>query len=397
MIIPKYALTVITKIEDAGFEAFAVGGCVRDSILGKIPSDWDIATSATPTEILDVFSDFTTIPTGFKHGTITVLSCGIPVEVTTYRIDGKYADNRHPESVTFSRVLADDLSRRDFTVNAMAYNPKLGLLDLFCGCNDLHNKILRCVGKPEKRFTEDALRIMRALRFSAVLGFEIEPQSAKAIKSCAHLLKSIAAERIRVEFSKLLLAENPKFILSQYKDIFLQILGIEAPVTDELWLQHCEAVSAAEPILALRLSLLLYGLPLARSLQLLKYDNVTKHTAETITAELNTVFSADKIPLKKALSVLGKENLELILKAKIALGQDKYFIEYIRKTILEILNNGECFSIKQLNINGYDLQNEIGIAGREIGIALEKLLDAVICGKCKNKKPELLDFLKKTR
>ena len=208
---PTYIKNCIEILEESGYSAYAVGGAVRDSLLGREPSDWDVTTSARPDEILSVFAAFRTIPTGIKHGTITVLFESddgngerVPVEITTYRIDGEYRDSRHPESVEFSTELENDLSRRDFTVNAMAFNEKEGIVDIFGGIKDLEKRTIRAVGEPQKRFSEDALRILRALRFSAQLGFEIEKKTLLAASECAHLLKNIARERVGVEFKKLI-------------------------------------------------------------------------------------------------------------------------------------------------------------------------------------------------
>ena len=216
---PEHVKNCIELLEESGYSAYAVGGAVRDSLLGAEPSDWDVTTSARPQETLEVFKEFRTIPTGIKHGTITVLvndgEKNIPVEITTFRIDGEYRDSRHPESVEFSKDVRDDLSRRDFTVNAMAFNEKEGIIDAFGGKNDLKNRIIRAVGNPEKRFCEDALRILRAFRFSSQLGFEIEEKTFAAASNCAHLLKNIARERVGVEFKKLLSCAGASYSLDK--------------------------------------------------------------------------------------------------------------------------------------------------------------------------------------
>jgi tRNA nucleotidyltransferase (CCA-adding enzyme) len=206
-------------LEKSGYSAYAVGGAVRDSLLDKEPSDWDVTTSALPEETQRVFADFRTIPTGIKHGTVTVLfddnGTFKPIEITTFRVDGEYRDSRHPENVSFSRNLRDDLSRRDFTVNAMAFNEKEGIVDAFGGKIDLENRTIRAVGKPQKRFTEDALRILRAFRFAAQLDFEIEQKTLEATSVCAHLIKNIARERVGVEFKKLLAAQGVSYSLQK--------------------------------------------------------------------------------------------------------------------------------------------------------------------------------------
>ena len=236
MRLPQHVKNCIDALEVAGFSAYAVGGAVRDGLLGLEPSDWDVTTSARPDEILRVFESERTIPTGIKHGTITVLvdtegGERAPIEITTFRIDGEYKDSRHPESVEFSADILDDLSRRDFTVNAMAFNEKQGIIDGFGGISDLENKVIRAVGNPQKRFTEDALRIVRAFRFSAQLGFEIEPNTLEGAYSCAHLLKNIARERIGVEFKKLLASKGVLYALEKMIDgnVWGKIFDIDAP------------------------------------------------------------------------------------------------------------------------------------------------------------------------
>ena len=343
---------------------------------------------------MKLFSAFTTIPTGLKHGTVTVICDGNPVEITTYRIDGEYTDCRHPKSVAFSSRLEDDLARRDFTVNAMAYNPIKGLKDPFNGQKDLSLKLLRCVGNAAKRFGEDALRIMRALRFAATLGFEIEDDTAKAINSCGSLLENIAKERICIELSKLLLAGNPEKILLDYKNTFFEILRIKNSVPDSAWAENCKAVSLAAPHLPLRLALMLNGLPASDALKSLKFSNAIKHTAETISKGLNATILSDKKIIKKQLREFGTENMDYIIKGKRALSGDTEELKNIEEIVSDIEANNECYLISQLDINGQDLLKHLGIQGQEIGNALEMLLNAVISGECKNEKFALLEFLK---
>ena len=224
MDMPKNVDTAINLLQSAGFEAYAVGGCVRDSLLGKTPNDWDITTSAKPENMKSVFADFHCIDTGIKHGTVTVVIDGEPLEITTFRLDGEYEDNRHPKSVTFTSNLGADLGRRDFTVNAMAYSKMTGTVDLFGGQNDLKNKIIRCVGDPDRRFNEDALRILRALRFASALDFEIEEKTAQSLlKNCA-LLGNISEERIAKELLKLVCGKGAKRILTDFAPVLFEIL-----------------------------------------------------------------------------------------------------------------------------------------------------------------------------
>lgn len=237
---PTYVKNCIELLARSGYSAYAVGGAVRDSLLGKEPSDWDVTTSARPNEILSVFADFRTIPTGIKHGTITVLleenGSRYPVEITTFRVDGEYRDSRHPESVSFSKKLQDDLSRRDFTVNAMAYNENEGIVDAFGGQRDLENKIIRAVGDPETRFREDALRILRAFRFSAQLEFEIEENTLLAARKCAPLLKNIARERIFAELKRLFASSGVAYSLQKMVEcnVWQNIFDVFPPTNEQI-------------------------------------------------------------------------------------------------------------------------------------------------------------------
>jgi len=244
--LPETVRTAIARLEADGFEAYAVGGCVRDSILGRTPNDWDITTSARPEQTAAVFCDTRTVETGIQHGTLIVILDGMPLEITTYRRDGAYADNRHPESVTFSSRIEDDLCRRDFTVNAMAYHPTRGLVDLYGGQSDLEKGVIACVGDAETRFYEDGLRILRAIRFAAVLDFSIEKKTAAAVRACRELLRNIAAERIREELCKLICGRGAVRILREYIDVisvFLPELARNAGAHPK-----CQRMAAARPL-----------------------------------------------------------------------------------------------------------------------------------------------------
>ena len=230
--IPEYALRAVRVLESAGFSAYFVGGCVRDSLLGNPPADWDIATNALPEQVKAAFRGYTVVDTGLKHGTVTVVSDYHNLEITTYRIDGDYSDSRRPDSVIFTADLHEDLKRRDFTVNAMAYHPEQGLVDDWGGKRDLKEKVLRCVGDPEQRFKEDALRILRGLRFAAVLGFSIEPKTETALRQKRGLLSNISGERIREELVKLLFGENVQQVLLTYRSILGEVLPEIRPAFD---------------------------------------------------------------------------------------------------------------------------------------------------------------------
>ena len=268
--VPSGVLRVLHVLESAGFEAWLVGGCVRDHLRGIAPKDYDVTTSASAAQVTAAFDGFRVIETGVRHGTVTVISDAVPVEVTTYRIDGAYSDGRHPDSVRFTSEIADDLSRRDFTVNAMAYAPDRGYIDLFGGMNDLQSGIIRCVGEPQKRFGEDALRILRALRFASVLGFEIEPRTSQAIHQCKGLLERIAVERITQELFGLLCGVDAERILRQYSDVIAGIIppcgemfGFEQhnPHHDfDVWEHTLRVIGESPPDRMMRLSALLHDI-----------------------------------------------------------------------------------------------------------------------------------------
>lgn len=393
MIIPEFVLNIISKIEENGFEAFCVGGCVRDSLLGKTPSDWDITTSALPEDMLEIFKDYAVIPTGIKHGTVTVISEGNPIEVTTYRIDGDYLDGRHPESVRFSRNIRDDLSRRDFTVNAIAYSASCGMVDLFCGQSDLKSKIIRCVGDPEKRFTEDALRIMRAFRFAAVLGFEIEEETALAILRCFPLLENIAAERIMAELSKLLTADMPCGILLRFFDVFSFILGQKNSGIKKIWEENIKVLSKTPCVLPLRLAVLIRGLDDENTiLQRLRYDKKTQNKVKILLEMRKIKIPDTKLAVKKLLSEFGEEMVSLYIEMKKAEGEAFCIIYNTEKFLAEILSGDECYTLKDLMVTGRDLKEQLALEGKALGAMLDMLLDAVICEKCENEKTALLEF-----
>lgn len=393
MIIPVFVEKIISKIEAAGFEAFVVGGCVRDMLLEKVPNDWDITTSALPDDILEIFKERKTLSVGIKHGTIAVeAECGF-VEITTFRTDGCYLDNRHPQSVNFSKNIADDLERRDFTINAMAFSQKSGLVDLFGGQNDLSSRIIRCVGKPEVRFSEDALRIMRALRFAAVLGFEIEHNTAQAIILHKGLLENIAKERITDEFEKLLLSENPFDVLTQFSCVFADILSLGKDFDNILWKKNARLLCGAKKILSVRLSLLLDGFDAKTALENLKLDRKTACDIMFLSEFSEFEFRPEKTEIKKLLSKIGCDNFLLALEKLHA--KNPTDAQKAESIFEKIIASDECFSLAQLDISGKDLLDSLGIQGRRLGEMLSFLLDAVICEKCKNEKCALIQYASK--
>ena len=428
MDMPKNVDIAINLLQSAGFEAYAVGGCVRDSLLGKTPNDWDITTSAKPENMKSVFADFHCIDTGIKHGTVTVVIDGEPLEITTFRLDGEYEDNRHPKSVTFTSNLGADLGRRDFTVNAMAYSKMTGTVDLFGGQNDLKNGIIRCVGDPDRRFNEDALRILRALRFASALDFEIEEKTAQSLLKNRALLGNISEERIAKELLKLVCGKGAKRILTDFAPVLFEILPELQPMYKNSHdnPHHCYdiyehtliAVESIDPEPTLRFAMLLHdcGKPAVK-----KFDeNGVAHFYghQRISAEISAQILArlkvsnkfrdeilflvsnhdrwelyentEKMP--RYLSKFGLDGVLNLLKVMRAdvLAQSpeyRYRLDQIADAE-EIAKNlaaqKPCLSLSELQINGRTLM-DIGIPqGRKLGAVLAQLLDEVIDGVTKN-------------
>lgn len=432
--LPEKVQQIIKTLQSCGYEAYAVGGCVRDSLLGRTPGDWDITTSALPEETKALFER--TFDTGIEHGTITVLLGKEGFEVTTYRIDGKYEDSRHPSEVTFTRCLSEDLLRRDFTINAMAYNDEDGIVDMFGGMEDLEKKIIRCVGDAEARFGEDALRIMRAVRFSAQLGFEIEEQTQQAIRHLAMNLKNISAERIQVELIKLLLSPHPEQIRLAYE------LGITKVMLPEFDLMmetaqetphHCytvgehtiAALQNCPPDKILRLTLLFHdmGKPVRKTMDekgvahfkghapvseaiakaimhRLKFDNDTLRKVTKLVFYHDLRMPATPRNVRRAMNQIGLELFPYYLKVRRAdtLAQSMYMrekklknIQEMEETYEQILERRQCVSLKDLAVKGGDLL-AIGVErGPQIGEVLDQLLEVVLEEPEKNQKEQLLE------
>ncbi len=434
--LPHQVDFALNKLIAAGYEAFIVGGCVRDILRQKAPSDYDITTSAEPEQTKAVFEGEKIIETGLKHGTVTLLKDGMPLEITTYRIDGAYADNRRPTSVQFTKSLTEDLARRDFTINAMAFSEKTGIVDPFGGEADLQNKIIRTVGDADLRFNEDALRIMRAIRFASVLDFEIEESTKRSIFKNKNLLKNISSERIAAELVKLLCGKNAKQIIIDYFEVLEVILpeigkmknfNQNNPHHIYPLLEHTAIAvenTPAEP--PLRLAMLLhdcgkpdaltidergvshfYGHPeisaqkAKAALSRLKLDNATVNLAVELIKHHDVDITPTEKSVKKALNKYTPEVFFKLLEVKMAdnLAQNPKYnrineIEALKTMATEIINRKECFAVKHLAVNGNDLIN-IGIpAGKELGKALDFLLNAVINEKVENTKDALIDFLK---
>lgn len=407
MELPENVRNIISTIEKNGCEAYAVGGCVRDTLMGKTPSDWDITTSALPMQVKSMFGR--TVDTGLKHGTVTVMIGKTGYEVTTYRIDGEYKDGRHPESVEFALNLVEDLKRRDFTINAMAYNDKNGLVDEFDGRGDLERKVIRCVGNPMERFTEDALRMMRAIRFSAQLSFDIHPDTYNAINKLSDTIKQVSMERIQVELTKTLVSDNPEKVELFYSTgIFAAVLPEISRIFEGRYRQNALCmVRFTENTPVLRYAALLNSLEPeeARSLlRRLKMDNHTVDSVTAIVANSKGKIDENEPAIREALNRLGKDlmnNLlihsEALAKAKEEITGVKLYVTHnhivaVRKMMEGIIDRGDCFTIKDLDITGNDLI-EYGMSGSQIGRTLNELLHVVMDNPKLNDKATLIAML----
>jgi len=392
--IPDNVTRAISILEQNGYSAYAVGGCVRDSMLGLTPFDWDICTSAMPEQTAECFDNFRVIPTGVKHGTLTVI-IDTPLEITTFRIDGDYLDNRRPSEVSFTRNLQDDLCRRDFTVNAMAIDLRGEITDLYGGTDDLKAKLIRCVGDAATRFDEDALRIMRALRFAATLGFEIESETAKAIHEKKHLLENIAAERIQKEFTKMIVG-NCRNILSEFSDVIKVFLP--EIHTDSDTLRHIDASPADS---ALRLALLFgktEAQQAAERLRKLKYDNATANTVSLLLSCADDNISTQRPQIKRLLNKYGEAGAKAVL--TFCLHSEKITNEQytvITEIIDEIIRAGECFTLSKLAVNGSDISSLGIFPANRIGKVLHELLEKVMDGETENEKNSLINLAKKLK
>ncbi|SHK19636.1 CCA tRNA nucleotidyltransferase [Hespellia stercorisuis] len=431
--LPNKVNFIITNLQLHGFEAYIVGGCVRDSVLGRVPKDWDITTSATPEKVKKIFRH--TIDTGIEHGTVTVMVGKEGFEVTTYRIDGEYEDNRHPKEVVFTRSLEEDLKRRDFTINAMAYNDMERLVDIFGGMKDLNSHIIRCVGDPRERFQEDALRMLRAVRFSAQLAFPIEEETAEAIRDLAGNLESISAERIQAELVKMVTSDHPELIRDAYE---LGITRVILPEWDEMAgvkqntphhiynvdLHTIEAMKNVPPDKVLRLTMLFHdmGKPqmkttdakgvdhfkqhalvseeiARRVLRRLKFDNETVRKVTRLVCYHDYRTVATPKTVRRAMYRIGEELFPQYLEVRMAdiMAQSSYErrakienIQDMQKIYQEVLSSKDCVSLKQLAVTGRDLM-ELGMKpGKELGDMLNYLLSIVIDYPEKNDKKELL-------
>ncbi len=437
ILLPDKVKTILSVLKEAGYEAYAVGGCVRDSILGRVPDDWDITTNADTGAVKSLFHR--TVDTGIAHGTVTVMLKEEAFEVTTYRIDGEYEDMRHPKQVVFTTSLEEDLKRRDFTINAMAYNDEDGLVDLFGGVQDLENRIIRCVGDPKERFGEDALRMLRAVRFSAQLSFDIEEKTAEAIRALSGNLSRISEERIMTELTKMLISPHPEYLEKAWELGMTKVFLPEFDLcmdTPQANIHHAYSVGGhilktmenIEPDRILRFTMLLHDIakPLVKTtdeegvdhfrghqdkgaevaeevLKRLKCDNDTiRKVCELVRCHDERTLP-EKTKVRRLLSRLGEEQFGRLLKVQTAdtLGQSMYQREEklarvaaVGMLATEILAENDCISLKDLAITGRDVI-EAGIPkGPEVGRILAAALDEVLAEPARNDRAYLLKRIK---
>ena len=381
---PSYVQTAISRLEAAGFEAYVVGGALRDALLGASPYDWDVTTSATPAELKTIFSDFGTVESGLKHGTLSVIIEHTPVEITTFRIDGGYTDARHPTSVTFTPNLREDLARRDFTVNALAYSHQTGLVDLFDGQKDLENKLVRAVGDPEKRFSEDALRILRAFRFASKLGFTIDKNTLAGIKICREGLLKISAERIAHELEGIIVGKCAYESLVQMKACGVLSL-VAAPMVDGL----SDPLDTLPQEFPLRMAYLLRRAEeneVSTLLSALRLSNDTTRHVKTLLALLPHVDATlEDYGVRRLMSRSGELFPELLRLAEVD-GKD---VSSLRASAERFVSRGDCVRPCDLAVDGTALLS-LGFSGKEIGTCLASLFDAVLREPEKNTRSTLL-------
>lgn len=443
--IPSGARDIINKLQSAGHEAYVVGGCVRDSILGLTPSDWDICTSASPEEVTDIVGSYEIIPTGLKHGTVTALADGgisselVGYEITTFRKDGEYKDNRHPESVEFVKSLKEDLARRDFTINAMAYSDATGIVDYFGGVDDIGRKVISCVGNPDDRFAEDALRMMRAMRFSSTYGFSIAPETSAAIHRNKAMLDNIAAERIQTELIKTLFGNGVLDVLTEYSDVIAQIIPEIKPCIgfdqNNRWHQYTVYDHIAHAVsnyrgndASVKLALLLhdigkpecytedergghfYGHPKASSrlakviVERLRLDSKTQREVIELVRLHDSNIEPTPKTVRRWLRDIGEHRLsqllDVILADRLAHadGTQEVKIEKcneLRRILCGIIESEQCFSLKKLAVDGDDIKS-LGVPeGKLVGHILNSLLNAVVDSEVQNEREALMHEARK--
>ncbi|MCI8268759.1 MAG: CCA tRNA nucleotidyltransferase [Lachnospiraceae bacterium] len=379
---PPQVERIIERLRQEGFEAYAVGGCVRDTLLGREPGDWDITTSALPQEVKQLFRR--TIDTGIQHGTVTVLMDRQGYEVTTYRIDGEYEDGRHPREVAFTSELLEDLKRRDFTINAMAYSHETGIVDAFDGIGDLKQKIIRCVGEARERFEEDALRILRAIRFSAQLDFAIEEQTYHAIARIAPNIARVSKERIQVELTKLLCSAHPEKIRQVYETGISRYISPEFAALPWQEFEGMPGLSAEKYVRWADFLRLTAPESAVRTLKDLKLDNDTINKVQTLVAWAGKEIPAEEPAVRRAMSGMLPEVWDVLVELN-------SYGDEIRRLTEKIRARGDCLDLKHLAVGGQDLITAGVRPGKEMGQILKRLLALVLEEPEKNKKEVLLE------
>jgi len=431
--LPKKVEFIINKIYENGHEAFIVGGCVRDSILGIEPNDYDITTDAKPNQIIEIFKEYKIINNGIKHGTVGVIIDKDVYEITTYRIESEYEDNRRPIEVEFTSSIVEDLKRRDFTINSIAYNYKRGLIDEFDGVNDIHKKVIKTVGDPDERFNEDGLRIIRAIRFSSKLGFNIESKTLKSIYKNSDIVKKISKERITEEVNKIILSENPGRLILLYKTNIFRELGIYYNLnTNEynVFEKQLDILTKCSEKLEERLLMLEYLIINKEIMEISKEENenikyykeniqsqnivnklkyskyIANHCNQLIEYMFTDENGIDLITIKKILNKIGSDNLKQVFNLKKIyykynyknninkedLKIKYYLLDNYINQIIELEKNKECYSIKDLDINGKIIE-QLGYKGKDIGNKLNYLLEEVIKNPYLNKREKLIKLL----
>ncbi len=437
VVLPVEVKNIINTLKNNGFKAYVVGGAVRDSLIGKTVYDYDITSSARPEEIIEVFKGDTIIPTGLKHGTVTVLKGGKGYEITTFRTEKGYSDLRRPDEVEFVSTLSEDLKRRDFTINAIAYNDEEGIIDLYGGLSDIKNKILRTVGDPKERFSEDALRILRALRFSSELGFFVEENTAKSLTELKNLLKSISVERVFSELVKIISGKDAERVLTEFSNvIFTVVPELEKCYKFEqrsswhsfdVYTHIVKATAKIDNIPRLKIAAFLhdvgkpetffvkngeghfYGhaeksaITTERVLKRLKAPNRLINEVVMLVKYHDIPITPDDFTIKKRLRKFGEQTFFDIISLKLAdgyaQGTDKAVAEMqktlkVKKLAEEIIARGDCYRLSDLKLNGDDLLG-LGYEGKSIGMALDRILDDVVCGNLINEREILLESAKK--
>lgn len=390
IVLPTYINKCINILNSSGFECFVVGGAIRDALLNREVNDYDITTNATPIEIKEAFNDFKTIETGIKHGTLTVIIDYHHIEITTYRIDGEYEDNRHPNNVVFTQSIYEDCKRRDFTINAICFHPQTGILDFFDGVKDLNNKMIRSIDNPDKRFNEDALRIIRALRFSCELDFEIEENTKKSILNNKDLLNNIAIERISDELDKIFSTSNSYKIFKEYFEVFTTIIPEFKNITNKEEVIHNLSKQSSSDI---KLAIILLNIKddALNIMNQLKLPNITKRKIKFLLNNYD-IDLEDKTNIKKILNI-NKEFLnDLITFIKIIKPETN--INKINQLHNEIIHNKEPYKLSHLDINGNDLI-ELGIKDFKISLTLNDILNKVIDNTLENDKEIIIEHIKK--